>query len=202
MKRSRKLLRWLLIGLAGVLALLVVFVLVAMSPYRITSSAMEPTLNCAKGAASPGCLGGSSDRVLACRICLDFGRNPSRGDIVVFNTPGEAALKCGEGGVFVKRVIGLPGETVREDDHGFIYIESPGAKQFVKLKEPYISAQERLADAAHFGRTWKVPLGEYFTIGDNRSQSCDSRVWGAVPRTNMIGPVVFRYWPLSRIGFP
>ena len=202
MKRSRKLPRWLLISLAGVLALLVVFVFVALSPYRITSSAMEPTLNCAKGPTSPGCLGGSGDRVLACRICLDFGRNPSRGDIVVFNTPGEAALKCGEGGTFVKRVIGLPGDTVHEDDHGFIYIESPGAKQFVKLKEPYISAQDRLADSAHFARTWKVPQSEYFVIGDNRSASCDSRVWGAMPRTNMIGPVVFRYWPLSRVGSP
>jgi Signal peptidase, peptidase S26 len=66
--------------------------------------------------------------VLACRICLDFGQNPSRGDIVVFNTPREAALKCGEGGVFVKQVIGLPGDTVHEDDHGFIYIKSQGAR--------------------------------------------------------------------------
>ena len=184
------------------LALLVVFVFVALAAYRIPSSAMEPTLSCEKGPASPGCLGDTSDRVLACRICLDFGQNPSRGDIVVFNTPGEAALKCGEGGTFVKRVIGLPGETVHEDDHGFIYIKSSGPKQFVTLKEPYISAQDRLADTAHFGETWKVPPGEYFTLGDNRSQSCDSRTWGGVPRGNLIGPVVFRYWPLSRIGFP
>jgi len=201
MKRSRKLLRWLLISLAGVLALLVVFVLVAMSPYRIPSSAMEPTLNCAKGAASPGCLGGSSDRVLACRICLDFGRNPSRGDIVVFNTPSEAALKCGEGGTFVKRVIGLPGDTVREDNHGFIWIKSAGAKKFVKLKESYISASDRLADSQHFGVTKHVPEGSYFMMGDNRSQSCDSRTWGSVRRNKLIGIVFFVYWPPDRISF-
>jgi signal peptidase I len=196
--------RRLLISLAVVLAVLVVFAFFAFSPYRIASSAMEPTLNCPKGFVNPnpGCLGTTSDRVLACRICFDFGRNPSRGDIVVFNTPGDAALKCGEGGVFVKRVIGLPGDTVHENDHGFIYIESPGTRRFVKLKEPYISAQDRLADTQHFGQSWKVPAEEYFTMGDNRSGSCDSRTWGSVPRANLIGPVVFRYWPLSRIGFP
>jgi signal peptidase I len=170
-----------------------------VNPYRIPSSSMEPTLNCARGPAEPGCLGSSSDRVLACRICLDFGP-PSRGDIVVFNTPTEAALKCGEGGTFVKRVIGLPGETVREDDNGFIWIEKPGSPE-VKLKEPYVSTDRRLADSAHFGQTWKVKEGSYFMMGDNRSQSCDSRTWGPVPRNKLIGTVFFVYWPPDRIGF-
>jgi signal peptidase I len=171
-----------------------------VNPYRIPSSSMEPTLNCARGPAEPGCLGSSSDRVLACRICLDFGP-PSRNDIVVFNTPTEAALKCGEGGTFVKRVIGLPGETVREDDNGFIAVEKPGAKKFVKQKEPYVSAQARLADSAHFGQVWHVKPDSYFMMGDNRSQSCDSRTWGSVPRNKLIGTVFFVYWPPDRIGF-
>jgi len=195
-------LRKTLVIVACLIALGVLIFEVGVRPYQTPSSAMEPTLNCAKGPTSSGCLGSSNDRVLACRICLDFGQNPSRGDIVVFNTPSEAALKCGEGGTFVKRVIGLPGETVREDDHGFVYIKSPASKQFVKLNEPYISAPDRLADTQHFGQTWKVPPGEYFMMGDNRSQSCDSRTWGAAPRANLIGTVVFRYWPFSRIGFP
>ena len=169
-----------------------------VNPYRIPSSSMEPTLNCAKPAL--GCLGDSSDRVLACRICLDFGP-PSRGDIIVFNTPSEAAAKCGEGGTFVKRVIGLPGETVREDDNGFIWIRGPDSKTFAKLKEPYVSADRRLLDSAHFGQTWHVPKGEYFMMGDNRSQSCDSRTWGSVPRNKLIGTVFFVYWPPDRIGF-
>jgi signal peptidase I len=171
-----------------------------VNPYRIPSSSMEPTLNCAKGPTEPGCLGGSSDRVLACRICLDFGP-PSRGDIVVFNTPSEAALKCGEGGTFVKRVIGLPGDTVREDDNGFIWIKGAGDKTFVKLKEPYLTADRRLEDSAHFGQIWHVPEGQYFMMGDNRSQSCDSRTWGSVPRNKLIGTVFFVYWPPDRIGF-
>jgi len=171
-----------------------------VNPYRIPSSSMEPTLNCARGPAEPGCLGSSSDRVLACRICLDFGP-PSRGDIVVFNTPTEAALKCGEGGTFVKRVIGLPNETVREDDNGFIDVKEPGAKEFVRLKQQYVSADRRLADSAHFGQIWNVKPGSYFMMGDNRSQSCDSRTWGSVPRNKLIGTVFFVYWPPDRIGF-
>ena len=199
--RRRKVLRWLLISLAVLLGLAAVVSVVAFTPYRIPSSAMEPTLNCAKGPANLGCLGNSEDRVLACPVCLDLS-NPSRGDIFVFHTPAEAALKCGEGGVFVKRVIGLPGETVREDHHGFIWIKKRGSPTFVKLTEPYVPAADRLADSGHFGLTWRVPDGQYFMMGDNRSQSCDSRTWGAVPHANLIGPVVFRYWPLSRLGFP
>jgi signal peptidase I len=190
---------WIL-TIAGAILIVLALKQWVVNPYRIPSSSMEPTLNCAKGPAFPGCLGDSSDRVLACRICLRFSP-PSRGDIVVFNTPSDAATKCGEGGTFVKRVIGLPGDTVQEDDNGFISIRGPGDKKFVKLKEPYLAASRRLADSQHFGQTWKVPKGEYFMMGDNRAESCDSRAWGAVPRNKLIGTVFFVYWPPDRIGF-
>jgi signal peptidase I len=188
---------WIL-TIAGAILIVLALKQWVVNPYRIPSSSMEPTLNCAKPAV--GCLGDSSDRVLACRICLDFGA-PSRGDIVVFNTPPKAVNRCGEGGTFVKRVIGLPGETVHEDDNGFISIRGPNSKTFVTLKEPYLSSERRLADSAHFGETWKVPPGDYFMMGDNRSQSCDSRSWGSVPRSDLIGTVFFVYWPPDRIGF-
>jgi signal peptidase I len=188
---------WIL-TIAGAILIVLALKEWVVNPYRIPSSSMEPTLNCARGPA--GCLGSSSDRVLACRICLAFGA-PSRGDIVVFNTPKPAANDCGEGGTFVKRVIGLPGETVHENDKGFILIKKPGTPEFVKLNEPYIPAQSRLADSTHFGQTWTVPPGEYFMMGDNRSQSCDSRTWGAVPRDKLIGTVFFVYWPPNRISF-
>lgn len=196
---------WIL-TIAGAILIVLALKQWVVNPYRIPSSSMEPVLNCAKPGL--GCLGDSSDRVLACRICLDFGP-PSRNDIVVFNTPSEAALKCGEGGTFVKRVIGLPGETVHEDQKGFIWIRGPDSKKFVKLKEPFISAQDRLADSQHFGQTWPrvnghvtpIPPGNYLMMGDNRSQSCDSRTWGTVPRNKLIGIVFFVYWPPDRIGF-
>ncbi|HKD16665.1 MAG TPA: signal peptidase I [Thermoanaerobaculia bacterium] len=146
--------------------------------YKIPSSAMEPTLHC-KG--SLGCLGSVDDLVVA---RLTGAANIRRRDIAVFTAPREASLKCGEGGILVKRVIGLPGETVHEDGNGVIDINGK------QLAEPYISPQQRLADSAHFGETWHVPPGGYFMLGDNRSLSCDSRAWGAVPARDVIGPVV------------
>lgn len=146
--------------------------------YKIPSSAMEPTLHC-KG--SIGCLGTVDDLAVA---QLTGAANIERLDIAVFTAPREASLACGEGGIFVKRVIGLPGETVHENDQGVIDIDGK------QLAEPYISPPRRLADSAHFGRSWHVPQRSYFVMGDNRSESCDSRAWGAVPARDVIGPVV------------
>jgi signal peptidase I len=185
-------------------AVLIVLALKAwvVNPYRIPSSSMEPTLKCAQ--PGPGCTGTSSDRVLACRICLDFS-NPSRGDIIVFSTPSKAATACGEGGTFVKRLIGLPNEKVKEDKNGFIWIRGPDSKGWQKLKEPYISASARKQDVEmnpeFLNHTWSVPNGDYFFMGDNRGFSCDSRKWGSVPRKDLIGTVFFVYWPPDRIGF-
>jgi signal peptidase I len=160
-----------------------------VNPYRIPSSSMEPTLHCARSAGSPGCEAHFSDRVLACRICLDF-TSPSRGDIIVFKTPPEAAQKCGAGGTFVKRLIGLPGEVVTEKN-GHVFVDGK------PLKETYIEKDRR---DSRTGK-WRVPNGDYFFMGDNRAQSCDSREWGSVPRGNLIGEVFFVYWPPNRIGF-
>jgi len=115
---------------------------------------------------------------------VQLGASVKRGDIVVFRTPPQAALRCGEGGLFVKRVVGLPGETVHEEDRGFIDVDGK------RLREPYLGRAGRLADSAHFGETWHVAAGDYFVLGDNRSQSCDSRTWGGVPQRNVVGPVV------------
>jgi signal peptidase I len=158
-----------------------------VNPYRIPSSSMEPTLHCAR--PGPGCRAHFSDRVLACRFCYWFS-SPSRGDIIVFKTPPEAAQKCGEGGTFVKRLIGLPGETVSEKN-GRLFIDGRA------LKEPYIHQGFRDSQTG----SWRVPKSKYFFMGDNRAQSCDSRQWGSVPRGNIIGEVFFVYWPPNRIGF-
>jgi signal peptidase I len=175
-------------------AVLIVLALKAwvVNPYRIPSSSMEPTLHCARPA--PGCEARFSDRVLANRFIYHF-RSPRRGEIIVFKTPPEAEVRCGAGGTFVKRLVGLPGDTVHEDGKGFVYVDGR------KLDEPYIQPERRLADTTHFDKTWSVPDGQYFFMGDNRAQSCDSREWGAVPRKNIIGEVFFVYWPPNRIGF-
>jgi signal peptidase I len=164
-----------------------------VNPYRIPSASMEPTLHCAHTQPGDGCEASHSDRVLANRFIYRF-RSPHRGEIVVFDTPRAAKEDCGEGGTFVKRLIGLPGELVHEDPNGFIYIDHH------KLNEPYISAHRRRQDTDYAGESWHVPKGEYFFMGDNRGQSCDSRRWGSVPRKDLIGPVFATYWPPNRIS--
>ena len=184
----RVVLDWVL-TIAGAIVIVFGLKMWVVNPYRIPSSSMEPTLHCARPA--PGCEAEFSDRVLANRFIYHF-RNPKRGEIIVFKTPPEAKIRCGAGGTFVKRLIGLPGETVSERD-GIVYING------VELKEPYIAPDRRDHEPP---RTCpKVPKGDYFFMGDNRSQSCDSRVWGPVPRKNLIGEVFFVYWPPNRLGF-
>lgn len=186
------------ITIAGAIVIVLAIKQWVVNPYRIPSSSMEPTLHCAK--PGPGCEANYSDRILANRFIYRF-RDPRRGEIIVFNTPPLAAVRCGEGGTFVKRLIGLPGETIHEDSKGFIHITEPHTDVPFTLDEPYIQPERRLADVSHFDKTWVVPSGSYFFMGDNRAQSCDSREWGAVPRANLIGEVFFTYWPPSRIGF-
>ena len=160
-----------------------------VNPYRIPSSSMEPTLHCA--APGAGCQASFSDRVLANRFIYHF-RSPDRGEIVVFKTPPEAE-RCenGAGGeTFVKRIIGLPGDTIRERS-GTIFVNGK------RLDEPYVKPEERDMRSG----VWHVFPGKYFMMGDNRASSCDSRDWGAVPRANLIGPVFAVYWPPQRIGF-
>jgi signal peptidase I len=184
----RVVLDWVL-TIAGAILIVVALKAWVVNPYRIPSSSMEPTLHCAKPA--PGCEARFSDRVLANRFVYHF-RNPKRGEIIVFKTPPEAKVRCGAGGTFVKRLIGLPGELVSERD-GYVYIDGR------RLEEPYIKAERRDHEPP---RTWpRISAGQYFFMGDNRSQSCDSRVWGPVPRANLIGEVFFVYWPPNRLGF-
>jgi signal peptidase I len=179
------------VTIVGAVAIVLAIKQWVVNPYRIPSSSMEPTLHCAR--PGPGCLARFSDRVLANRFIYWF-RNPRRGEIIVFNTPPEAEAKCGAGGTFVKRLIGLPGETVQEKligGRGYIFINGR------RLIEPYVQPSRRDSLTG----TWHVPKGEYFFMGDNRRESCDSREWGSVPRRNIIGEVFAVYWPPNRIGF-
>ncbi|HEU0336121.1 MAG TPA: signal peptidase I [Gaiellaceae bacterium] len=181
-----------IVTIAGAVAIVLLIKAYVVNPYRIPSSSMEPTLHCAEPA--PGCEAGFSDRVLANRFIYHL-RDPRRGEIVVFETPPEAQIKCGAGGTFVKRLIGLPGETISirlERGDGYVYVNGR------KLDEQYIQPDRRAAVAPMAPR--KIPEGEYFMMGDNRSQSCDSREWGPVPRSNIIGKVFATYWPPNRIS--
>jgi signal peptidase I len=195
----RKIVDWL-VTLGFAVAFVLVFEAEVAKPFRIPSASMEHTLHCARPA--DGCLASTSDRVLVNRLAYVFG-SPERGQIVVFKAPA-AANDCGQGDAgetFVKRLIGLPGETVREDEHGFIWIRRPHASAWTELSEPYVSSEARLGDSSYHGRIWQVPQGAYFMLGDNRDHSCDSRTWGFVPRSSLIGPVIFTYWPPGRLSY-
>jgi signal peptidase I len=169
--------------------LLVIGGFVTLKTYRIGSSAMESILRCER--PHPGCSASDADRVAAVRLFL-MG-DPGRGDIVSFELPASAAPHCGtNAGVFVKRVVGLPGDTV-EERNGVIYLNGS------ELAEPYVEPANR--DERSVGPT-TVPGDAYYLLGDNRSSSCDSRVFGPVQRDALVAKVVFRYWPFSRLGIP
>ena len=176
------------VTIVGAVAIVLAVKAWVVNPYRIPSSSMEPTLHCA--APGDGCEAGYSDRVLANRLIYHF-REPQRGDVIVFETPPLAKQRCGAGGTFVKRLVVLPGESWRMQD-GMVFVNGK------RLVEPYIRAERRGFDTKE---TQKVPRDHYVMMGDNRSQSCDSRTWGAVPRGNLIGKVFAVYWPPKRISF-
>jgi signal peptidase I len=175
-----------LVTILGAIAIVLAIKAWVVNPYRIPSSSMEPTLHCAR--PDTGCEARFSDRVLACRFCYRLW-SPKRGDIVVFHTPPLADVRCGAGGTFVKRLIGLPGETW-EERAGYVYINGK------KLSEPYIKPDRR--DSRTISPI-KIRKNHFFMMGDNRSSSCDSRAWGTVPRSNLIGKVFATYWPPSRV---
>jgi signal peptidase I len=195
-RRQRALVDWVLTIVVAVVIVVTVKSWI-VNPYRIPSPSMEPTLHCA--GSDPECKASNSDRVMANRFIYYF-RDPRRAEIVVFHAPKAASADCG-GGVFVKRIIGLPGE-VWAERAGFTYINGR------KLAEPYIRPERRdhdtktLRDIPPTGTLTRIPPDMYLMEGDNRAHSCDSRVWGLVPRKSIIGKVFLIYWPLDRIGVP
>lgn len=108
--------------------------------------------------------------------------NPERGDVVVFNAPGNGP----EDPPLIKRLIGMPGETVALREQQVYVDERP-------LEEPYIleaCRENRCRD-----EEWQLGPDEYFFMGDNRNNSKDSRVFGPVPRDRIVGEAMIRYWP-------
>ncbi len=162
-----------ILGIALVLALLV-RVLIA-EPRYIPSDSMMPTLEV-------------GDRLVIEKISYRL-RLPLRGDIVVFDPPAQLQqLGFTSDQAFIKRVVGEPGQTVQVHNGSVLINGTP-------LQEPYIAQPP-----AYEMEPVVVPEGEFFVMGDNRNNSNDSHVWGFLPKENIIGRAVFRFYPLRRAG--
>jgi signal peptidase I len=175
--------RKLLIGfaiLAGVLgiALSVLRAVGLIRPFSVPTSAMSPAI--ARG-----------DHLMMEGIAF-LARKPRRGDIVVFKTDGIDSLP--PNAIYVKRIAGQPGDRLRISD-GKLFINDTRVSLSNETGEIiYLPPRGvQLTDVT-------VPAGEYFVLGDNSTNSTDSRVWGSVPGKNVIGRVWFCYWPPGRFG--
>jgi signal peptidase I len=169
--------------LVGLGLLAIVALVVTGKPYSVPAASMEPALRCAR--PNPGCSAETADRVFVVRFWGPV--EPDRGDLVAFRTPPLAVERCGAGGTFLKRIVGLPGETVAGRGERLLVNGRP-------LDEPYA---RRGAEQG----SWRLAPDQFFVAGDNRPMSCDSRVWGPVPRESLIGEVAAVYWPPDRFGF-
>lgn len=171
----------------------------AIKPYRIPSGSMEPTL-------------AIGQRVLVDRLTHRLGASPHVGDIVVFNPPaGADGEQCGAPGqgegtsypcsrpvpaksneTFIKRVVAVGGDALSIVDGHVI-------RDGRRASEPFTAPCGTGGDC-DFPSTITVPKGYVFVMGDNRGESDDSRFWGPVPVSWVIGRAVVTYWPPGRIG--
>jgi signal peptidase I len=170
---TRQTVEWVLLVMGALLIALVIKTFLFQAFY-IPSASMDPTLKV-------------HDRVLVNK--LSYHLHPvHRGDIVVFKAPKEE--RTAEIKDLVKRVIGLPGDTLEARD-GHIYVNDR------LLKEPYLpkgTVTDNLPRQV-------IPAGSYFMMGDNRGESSDSRVFGPIKRSTIIGRAFIKMWPLTRLGF-
>jgi signal peptidase I len=150
----------------------IVVILFLYQPVRVEGTSMKPTLV-------------NEERIFINKFVYRFGfANIARGDVVVFWFPGDVSKS------YIKRVIGVPGDTVQVND-GTVFINNR------EIPEPYVTEENRdhvSKGAQQLGRD------EYFVLGDHRNSSNDSRSWGTVPRSYIYGKAVFVYWPLDRMG--
>lgn len=171
-RTSRAVLEWLAILVVAVLAAVLLRSFV-IQPYYIPSGSMEPTLMV-------------GDKVLVNKLSYDF-HSVHRGDVVVFKKPANdysPGIKD-----LIKRVIGLPGETI-SGSGGSVYINGR------PLHEPWLSKGTTTADFPPV----HIPPGDYFMMGDNRGNSADSRVIGPVSGKLIVGRAFLIIWPIGRIN--
>jgi signal peptidase I len=163
-----------------VLTLIIFFVIQSFvaQPYQVQQNSMERTLE-------PG------QYVLVDKLTPRWD-SYGRGDVVVFNPP---ATWTDDSTPFIKRVIGLPGDTIEIKDDGRVYVDGTA------LDEPYTykNAQGVNEPTTATQARWVVPEGDLFVMGDHREKSADSRLFGPISISDVIGRAFLRYWPISAL---
>lgn len=159
----------------AILIFVVVFAIVQLSigAYKVDMESMTPTFL-------------DGDCVMVDKLTYRF-RGPHRGEVVILWPPVSTKNP------YIKRVIGLPGETVKIEN-GRVYIKTKGSDEFRFLQE------KPEMPLCRNDREWEIPAGQYFVLGDNRYESQDSSYFGPVSRGKIVGKTWLRYWPLSRFG--
>lgn len=159
-------------------------------PFEVQQSSMFPTIV-------------DGEYILIDKLTIRFD-GYHHGDVVVFEPPSSSGLSD-DGIPFIKRIIGMPGDTVSLEN-GRVFIARPGEPP-VRIEEPYVVRDETGAAAPTLPRDpqgieteWVVPEGSYFVMGDNRPQSQDSRAFGPITEDLILGRAWLRYFPLARIG--
>ncbi len=182
--------RWVL-ELIGVIAAAVVIAILVrtfvVATYSIPSASMTPTLQV-------------GDRILVDKLSYHL-HGVDRSNIIVFSTPPTENCAGPPVADLVKRVIGLPGDTVSLSN-GRVSID--GRVQPEPWLPPPVRTQTTPGPSGapySLHHPYRVPKGEVFVMGDNRLGSCDSRYWGPVPESTIVGKVDMRIWPISRITF-
>lgn len=162
-------------GIVVFLAVLVMIYLFILSPQEVSGASMESSFH-------------NGEYILTNKIEYKL-NNPERGDVVIFKSPKNKEVD------YIKRVIGLPGETVKLEDNIF-YVNGK------KIEEPYLDPGLFTFGGSylHEGEEVTVPEGQYFVVGDNRPHSSDSREFGPIAKEDFIGKALFRYWPFTRTG--
>lgn len=160
------------IGIIAIIAVLVIRNFL-IQPFLVSGASMEPTFS-------------SGDYLLIDELSYKL-REPERGEVIVFRYPGDESV------FYIKRVIGLPGDTISFKD-GKAYISNKDNPNGFVLDETYLQTGVMTT-----GKDFTLPAGQYFVMGDNRSYSFDSRSWGSVKSSEIIGLVRLRLWPLNKI---
>ena len=176
MNKTMKEMIKILLYLLGVLCLTYFVITFIGQRTRVEGASMEPTLY-------------HGDNLIVDKMTYHF-QDPQRFEIIVFPFQYE------KNKFYIKRIIGLPGETVQIDSQGNIYINGE------ILEESYGKEVIRQGNIGIAGEPITLGENEYFVMGDNRNNSSDSRleIVGNIKRENIVGRVVLRIWPFSRFG--